>query len=78
MTIRYEAAKAMRQGKVAQSNVELNKVLIAMQQIAPTLAEEQLTLFNNIIQVMNQARITNDWLYLADIIEYELTPFFEK
>lgn len=73
-----DTASLMRQGKVAASNRSLSQLLLYLSEQSSRLSQERLTLLNKILAVMEQAKQLHDWLYLADIIEYELPQLFKE
>lgn len=72
-----QTAHLMRQGRVAASNRALSQVFLYLSEQSPELSQEKLALLQNILVVMDQAKQLHDWLYLADIIEYELPQLIE-
>ncbi|MCE2571522.1 hypothetical protein [Motilimonas eburnea] len=73
-----QTAHLMRQGKVAASNQSLGQLFRYLSELSPTLSQEKLQLLNKILVVMEQAKQLHDWLYLADIIEYELPQLMNE
>ncbi|MCE0556216.1 hypothetical protein [Motilimonas sp. E26] len=69
-------AQLFRQGKEAAGNQHLVVLIDTIEKEQRTLTQQQTEQLNNILKVLFAAQQRRDILFVADIIEYEITKLF--
>lgn len=73
-----KTVKLIRKGHNALASYSLIRITGLLREMSGSLSKEQMILLSKMLTVMSEAFQRNDLLFVADILEYEITAVLKQ